>query len=203
MKFPRLDHLAFRVADRAATVDWLVRALGYKIQKTDTGGDTFQIYFNDEKTETATCSALEPPDTPTDGAWLSLIAPIIPSKLGTHAHNGEAAEIVVDYHRPPEIFVSEGSPGSIVHDWVQKRGGVGGLHHIAVQVPSVRDAMIEWRDKGLAEFTTDDPLQCPGLTQVFTKPSKLFGVVIEFIERGKYGFCVQNVEALMNSTRGD
>ena len=63
--------------------------------------------------------------------------------------------------------------------------------------------MIEWRDKGLAEFTTDDPLQCPGLTQVFTKPSKLFGVVIEFIERGKYGFCATNVAALMQSTKGD
>lgn len=202
-QFSRIDHLAFRVADRAATVDWLVRALGYKIQKTDTGEDTFQIYFNDEKTETATCSALEPPDTPPDDQWHHLIPPILPSRIGNGNVKGGPVEFVLEYHRPAEIFVSEGTPGSIVHDWVQKRGGVGGLHHIAIQVPSVRDAMIEWRDKGLAEFTTDDPLQCPGLTQVFTKPSKLFGVVIEFIERGKYGFCATNVAALMQSTKGD
>lgn len=194
MNVARIDHIAFRVADRAASVDWFVKALGYRVQKTDTGGDTFQIYFNDEQTETATCSALEPPDTPLDDAALSDVAAVLPFALP-----GGGA---VDYHRPPEIFVSEGSPGSIVHEWVTARGGVGGVHHIALLVPSVRDAMIEWRDKGLAEFTTDDPLKCPGLTQVFTKPSKLTGVIFEFIERGKYGFCTANVRELMSSTRG-
>jgi hypothetical protein len=42
------------------------------------------------------------------------------------------------YHIAPEIFVSDGSPGSIVGDWVAARGGVGSIHHLAYQVPSVK-----------------------------------------------------------------
>ena len=90
-----------------------------------------------------------------------------------------------EYHLPPEIFVSEGTEGSIVHDWVQKRDGVGGIHHLAYQVESVAEKMKEWTEKGYAEFTTNDPLTCPGLSQVFTKPSELTGIIyIIFHTRG-------------------
>ena len=85
--------------------------------------------------------------------------------------------------------------------WVAARDGIGGIHHLAYQVDSVADKMKEWRDKGWAEFTTDEPLTCPDLKQCFTKPSQLTGVIFEFIERGKHGFCAENVAALMNSTK--
>jgi 4-hydroxyphenylpyruvate dioxygenase-like putative hemolysin len=100
----------------------------------------------------------------------------------------------------PEIFVSDGSPDSIVGKWVAKRDGVGGIHHLAYQVGSVQAKMDEWREKGYAEFTTAAPLTCPGLTQVFTQPSALTGVIYEFIERGVHGFCKDNVKDLMLST---
>lgn len=106
----------------------------------------------------------------------------------------------VEYHLPPEIFISEGTPNSIVGKWVAARGGVGGLHHIAIQVESVADKMKEWQDKNYAEFSSTEPMKCPGLTQVFTKPSKLCGVIFEFIEREEFGFCAANVKALMEST---
>jgi 4-hydroxyphenylpyruvate dioxygenase-like putative hemolysin len=61
--------------------------------------------------------------------------------------------------------------------------------------------MKEWKEKGYAEFTSDEPMRCPGLTQVFTKPSELTGVIFEFIERGEFGFCQSNVRALMDSTK--
>lgn len=61
--------------------------------------------------------------------------------------------------------------------------------------------MQEWKEKGYAEFTTDKPLTCPGLTQCFTKPSELTGVIFEFIERGEHGFCKKNVKSLMESTQ--
>jgi len=102
----------------------------------------------------------------------------------------------------PEIFVSDGDPNSIVGQWVDRRDGVGGIHHLAYQVESVEDKMNEWRDKGYAEFTSEKPLTCPGLIQVFTKPSLLTGVIYEFIERGEHGFCQDNVRSLMESTRG-
>jgi 4-hydroxyphenylpyruvate dioxygenase-like putative hemolysin len=175
----RIDHLAFRVHDRTATVNFLCDALGYKVQQE------FPIYFDDAKTEFAMCTALEPPeklDRPVP--W----AVVIP---GTEQ----------EYHIPPEIFVSEGSPGSIVHDWVRKHGP--GLHHIAIQVESVEETMREWQRKGWAEFSSDAPMHCEGLTQVFTKPSALTGVIFEFIERGTYGFCKENVKALMESTKGN
>ena len=100
---------------------------------------------------------------------------------------------------PPEIFVSEGTPGSIVYEWVKQRGP--GIHHIAMQVDSVEDTMAEWQRKGWAEFTSEAPMKCEGLTQVFTKPSQLTGVIYEFIERGTFGFCKENVKALMESTK--
>jgi 4-hydroxyphenylpyruvate dioxygenase-like putative hemolysin len=106
------------------------------------------------------------------------------------------------YHLAPEIFVSDGTPDSVVGKWVAERNGVGGIHHLAYEVNSVKDTMAEWREKGYAEFTTEEPLSCPGLTQCFTKPSELTGVIYEFIERdaGAKGFCKDNVKDLMEST---
>jgi hypothetical protein len=101
----------------------------------------------------------------------------------------------------PEIFISDGSQGSIVEKWVEERGGVGGIHHLAYQVDSVEDKMNELRELGYVEFTTDEPLRCPGLVQVFTKPSELTGIIYEFITREKEGFCGENVKNLMNSTK--
>ena len=62
--------------------------------------------------------------------------------------------------------------------------------------------MREWENKGFAEFTSKDPLKCPGLVQVFTKPSILTGIIYEFITREDQGFCKDNVKMLMESTRG-
>ena len=87
--------------------------------------------------------------------------------------------------------------------WVARRDGIGGIHHIAYQVENVEKTMKEWQDKGYAEFASTKPLTCPGLVQVFTKPSELTGVIYEFIERGEHGFCVANVKDLMESTKNN
>ena len=63
--------------------------------------------------------------------------------------------------------------------------------------------MDKWKSKGFAEFASEEPLKCPGLTQVFTKPMKLTGIIYEFIEREAQGFCADNVKDLMNSTKGN
>ena len=110
--------------------------------------------------------------------------------------------IRVEYHAPPEIFVSDGPEGSIVGNWVTDRSDVGGIHHIAYQVDDVAGTMKEWRDAGFAEFLSEKPLECPGLKQVFTKPSELTGVIYELISREGNGFCADNVKSLMESTKG-
>jgi hypothetical protein len=167
-------------------------ALGYQVQQE------FEIDFgNDQK---AKCIALEPPE--------KRKIPDLPWKYGgvNYLPMGEPAgyvqEIIQEYHMPPELFVSDGTEGSIVGNWVAARGGVGGIHHIAYQVESVAKVMEEWKEKGYAEFTSEQPMRCPGLTQVFTKPSELTGVIYEFIERGEHGFCKDNVKDLMSSTAG-
>ena len=104
------------------------------------------------------------------------------------------------FHTPPEIFVSDGPVGSIVGDWVADRGNIGGVHHVAYQVNDVEAKMKEWKDAGYAEFLSDEPMTCPGLTQVFTKPSELTGVIYELISRKDRGFCEDNVKNLMLST---
>ena len=169
----RIDHIAYRVADRNETLQFFCSAFGYSVV------DEFKIDFDDGTS--ANCIALQSPES-----FYLFDGPKI--------HEG--------YHLAPEIFVSDGDKNSVVGKWVKERGGIGGIHHIAYEVESVKQTMEEWREKGYAEFTTKEPLSCPGLTQCFTKPSDLTGVIYEFIERDPKakGFCKENVKDLMEST---
>ncbi|SRR6266403_3813 len=186
----RVDHMAFRVADKEKTAKFFIECFGYRLAEDLPDG--FDITFEDNTT--AKCLVLLPPEKAIGGAnlpWLTYMTDF-DKKLGQ------------EYHLAPEIFISQGSPGSVVDEWVKKRQVYGGalLHHIAYQVDSVELKMKEWQEKGYAEFTTEKPLTCPGLTQVFTKPSELTGIIYEFIERESHGFCKENVKDLMNSTKG-
>ena len=178
----RLDHIAYRVKDRYKTADFFASGFGYTI------GTEFQIEFDDGSK--ADCLALIPPEWrfESTGSWT----------IQAVLENSPEAT----YHAPPEIFVSDGSEGSIVGDWVVERGGVGGIHHIAYQVEDVEAVMNEWKKNGYAEFYTEKPIVCkdPDLTQVFTKPSELTGVIYEFINRQSAGFCKDSVKKLMEST---
>ena len=103
----------------------------------------------------------------------------------------------------PEIFISDGSPGSIVGDWVESRGGIGGIHHMAYRTKKIDKVVNTWRESGV-EFLTDHVIDCPedNLRQIFTKPlDHLGGVIIELIQRGKKGFCQNSVKNLMESTK--
>jgi len=103
----------------------------------------------------------------------------------------------------PEVFISEGTPGSIVDRWVDNHGGVGAVHHIAYQSVNVQRTMDELKAQGV-QFLSDAPLTCPGLVQVFTKPDPTTGIIYEYIERhGENGFCEENVKDLMESTDDD
>lgn len=182
----RLDHIAYRTSDRKKTAQFFIDALGYRIQTE------FDIDFPDGSK--AKCIALEPPEKPNVKGLHWVINQNVGEAFSDEIKNAQ-------FHLPPEIFVSDGTPDSIVGKWVERRDGVGGIHHIAYQVESVEKTMNEWKEKGYAEFSSQKPLTCPGLTQVFTKPSELTGVIYEFIERGEHGFCSANVKELMESTK--
>lgn len=194
----RLDHIAYRTKDRLKTAEFFMKAFGYRIQTE------FDLDFGDG--ETVRCLALEPPEK-LSCLWKHGSHPgaYNPGWVYTHVLYGidrkEANEFQY-YHLPPEIFVSDGGSNTIVGKWVAARGEIGGIHHLAYQVESVHDIMEEWKSKGYAEFTSETPFKCPGLTQVFTKPSELCGVIYEFIEREEHGFCAGNVIGLMRSTVG-
>ena len=178
----RLDHIAYRVANRKKTTDFFLDAFGYKVE------DDFELLFPNK--ETARCYALTPPER---GKYIDIN--FIQYFSGfTHGP--------VQYHASPEIFVSEGSPDSVVGKWVEARQGIGGIHHLAYEVDSVEKQMEKWIELGYAEFTTEAPMRCPGLIQCFTKPSELTGVIYEFIQRKGKGFCRENVLDLMTSTEG-
>lgn len=185
----RLDHIAYRVKDRYKTYDFFHRAFGYEL------GTSFEIKFTDGSH--ADCLALTPSENRHEktSEWDILLA---------DRPDEEQPDVTFhSYHAPPEIFVSDGGAGSIVGDWVIERGGVGGIHHIAYQVEDVEATMKKWKEEGYAEFYTEEPIFCknPDLTQVFTKPSELTGVVYELISREGDGFCKDSVKSLMESTR--
>lgn len=189
----RLDHIAYRVKDRKKTAVFFESCLGYSI------GAEFLLEFDDGST--AECIAMAPPENRPENTqdWDILLADcpdgVVP----------EDSESFCNYHSPPEIFVSDGVKGSIVGDWVEERGGIGGIHHIAYQVEDVGSVMRGWKEKKYAEFYSEEPLVCEetDLIQVFTKPSELTGVIYELIKRGtnNKGFCETNVKALMESTK--
>ena len=183
----RLDHIAYRVKNRHVTAKFFCEAFGYHVQQE------FTIDFGEG--QYAQCIALEPPEKKVNGV------PWVVSEIHHHHDKESTIEMLQEYHLPPEIFVSDGTPGSIVDDWVKARGGICGIHHIAYQVDNVEETMKRWREEGYAEFSSD-PIKCPGLTQVFTKPSQLTGVIYEFIKREEFGFCKENVKQLMESTKG-
>lgn len=131
------------------------------------------------------CSALEPPEKTGNN---------LPFSVYHVGFNGAA-----HFHMAPEIFVSEGSPGSIVDNWVKKHGS--SIHHMAYEVPDVEAQRKLWIEKGWAEFTSDKAFSCGELTQIFTKPNKYSGIIYEFIERkGQHGFCKESVKSLMLSS---
>lgn len=180
----RIDHIAYRVNDRHKSAEFFIKCFGYRLAEDLPDG--FQISFEDNSV--ADCLVLLPPEQITGNMpWLTEIY-----------FGGEFSR----YHMAPEIFISDGTKDSIVGKWVQERNGVGGIHHIAYHVDNVEMTMKEWKAKGFAEFASEDPLKCPGLVQVFTKPSALTGIIYEFITREDHGFCKDNVKLLMESTRG-
>lgn len=187
----RLDHIAYRVKDRKQTAKFFQEAFGYKIQ------DEFPIEFDDV---TIHCIAMVPPEKTGPCPWVC--SEVLYSDM-PKGSNDKMTERLQEYHLPPEIFISDGPPGSIVGDWVNARNGIGGVHHLAFQTESVEKTMEEWKEKGYAEFSSEKPIKCPGLTQIFTKPSLLTGVIYEFIEREEQGFCKENVAALMKSSAND
>ncbi len=196
----RLDHVAYRTKNRHKTAEFFKNCFGYALGEGDELTDGgFKLKFPDGTT--ADCLVLVPPEKtwkecsyPTDRTWQ-------PPWVSYGYPNIEFTDIEIQYHLAPEIFISDGGPGSIVGKWVDARGGVGGIHHMAYQVDDVKAKMTEWKDKGYAEFASEEPLTCPGLTQVFTKPSELTGIIYELIHREKQGFCKTNVVDLMTSTK--
>ena len=173
----RVDHIAYRVSDRKAAAKFITEAFGYRIE------DEFFIDFEDGTS--AKCYALTSDDIKDSSKVVRSMC----------VYNDDV------YYPPPQIFVSEGTEGSVVSDWVTKRGGVGGVHHIAYETEDVSSVMNKWTKNGWAEFTTDKPIKSKGLEQCFTKPHPITGVIYEFINREKKGFSVENVRELMKSTK--
>ena len=181
----RIDHLAFRVANSFKTTNFFKHALGYRNCPRIPKG--FQVDFDDGTF--AQCQVLIPPERIHQGMPWKI--------LGNSSLKPLDRQI---YYQPPEIFISEGSQGSIVDRWVKKHGN--SLHHIALQVPNINEVKHEWEREGGLGFASERVLLCPGLKQIFSEPDDLTGVIWELIERepDENGFCEENVRDLMLST---
>ena len=186
----RIDHLAFRVKDRHTTANFFKEAMGYRPCSRVPEG--FRVDFDDGTY--ALCTVLVPGERPDATGTLPRLS------WNTFVPIPDHPDILQEYHQPPEVFISEGSPGSIVDRWVKTNGNR--LHHIALQVENITETLQHWQEKGYASFASDEILECPGLKQIFTNPSDLTGCIWELIERDPKdnGFCVDNVRNLMLST---
>lgn len=167
----RLDHVAYRVKDRNKAALFFENVFGYEVR------DEF-LPFEDDSVK---CFAL------------------VPSERRSLEYTGQPIVFKQNkFHLAPEIFISSGKPGSIVHDWVEKNGD--GVHHLAYEVSEIELA-IEHFKRNRINFLSKEILTCPGIKQIFTEPQ--FGIIFELIERTpNAGFCKDNVRQLMESTDG-
>ena len=182
----RLDHIAYRVRDRNATAKTFSELFGYSV------GTEFDIHFDDGSV--ADCIAMVPPEKD-NGIHSVLPIPWSVASVGV----GKP----VEHHLAPEIFISDGTGQSIVGSWVEQRGGVGGIHHMAYQVTDIKETVEHWKRSGI-QFLSEEIIDCPedDLRQIFTQPLEMVGgVIFELIERGDKGFCQNSVRDLMNSTK--
>jgi len=184
----RLDHIAYRVRDRIEAAKFICDAFGYRIS------DEFTIDFGNG--EYAKSFALEPPEKKDEEARFSINIwgnALVPGAIGNSYSSV--------YHIAPEIFISDGTPNSVVGRWVEKHGPQ--IHHLAYSVDDVAETMEVWKQRGWATFTTDKPISNSNdLVQCFTNPHPLTGIVYEFIKRGgdNKGFNKDNVRQLMISS---
>ena len=132
----RLDHIAYRVKNRHETARFIKQMFGYVV------GTEFDIEFDDGST--AECIVMTPPERDRKRPKrLSKTRPVrlpteLPWTLFSNHHDA-------DYHLVPEIFISDGSEGSIVGDWVKARNG-GGIHHMAYSVKNINKIVQEWKE---------------------------------------------------------
>jgi 4-hydroxyphenylpyruvate dioxygenase-like putative hemolysin len=135
--------------------------------------------------------------------FFKLLGYSLVTEFEIHLEDGSTAySYAIKSPAGPEVFVSSGPPGSLIWKWVQEKGGLGAVHHVAYGVDDVASVMRDWTARGI-EFQSSEPIRCPcpkPLVQVFTKPHPATGVIVELIERnGHPGFCLANVKKLMES----
>lgn len=179
----RLDHIAYRVSNRYQAAEFMEKALRYRISTE------FEIPFEDGSK--SKCLVLAPIELKEQG-----------SGRKNKAHVPDSNGLWHEFHLAPEVFISDGTPDSVVGKWVATRNGVGGIHHIAYEIYDVESEMDRWRKSNFATFSSSKPIEGPGITQVFTDPHPITGVIYELIHRKdpSVGFNPKSVQQLMLST---
>lgn len=151
----RLDHIHYRVKNRKNTSEFFSKIFGYKIKK-----------------ELKNCILLEPPEKPISNMHL-LINQYVGPIDGRDIDETKFAQ----FHCPPEIFVSDGLYGSVIDNWVSKRGGIGGIHRMAYQVENLEKFIQEHKNNKYIKFKKYFS------NKVITTTNKLTGIIYEFIQR--------------------
>lgn len=172
------DHLAFRVntENHEKACQMFIDLFGY------VKSDEFEPVFSDGTTQNTRCTVLTPKGINKD-------TPRVIEQNG------------VKYQTIPEIFISSSTdPNSIVAKYVKNRNDIGNIHHCAFTVENVDQTMKRFTEAGY-KFLTKNALVCEELTQTFTEPSDLVGVIFEFLERRSGNFCKDSVGGLMESTK--
>ena len=72
--------------------------------------------------------------------------------------------------------------GSPVAKFIEKRGP--GIHHVAVRVPDIREALSRLKEKGARLIDEEPRVGAGGCLVAFVHPSSSGGVLLELVERG-------------------
>jgi len=178
-----LDHIAIRCKDRYVPAECFTSFLGYRHHTS------FDLKFDDGST--TDCLVLVP------GREYSGIPRVITQTVAASLGDDGDFLVTADYQIPPEIFISDGPPESIVGKWVEKNGP--GVHHLAFRVnPGEIESYMT--SHPTYEWLSKEPIVCDGLRQIFVKMPGT-NLTIELIEREKEGFCRDSVKKLMESTK--
>ncbi len=98
------------------------------------------------------------------------------------AHSDQLPAATLQPHSRLEILASDGSPDSPIGKFLDKKGG--GIHHLAVQVDNIEQAISSLIAKGIRMIDVKPRPGAHNTSIAFIHPESTGGLLIELVQEG-------------------
>ena len=114
---------------------------------------------------------------------METIETIEPIREYAAAHREELLALFRQLCRIPAPSRSENARAAFCRAWLEKNGGRGGLHHMAIRVDNLEQALEELKAKGVRLIDEKPRRGAGGAMIAFLHPKATGGILLELCER--------------------